>query len=49
MFSTLYGREDQLIDFFNLEKPTMIKNTHHNPSKEYAQIIENILTKNNEG
>lgn len=45
MFSTLHGREDQLIDFFNLEKPTIIKKTYHNPSKEYAQIVENILAK----
>ena len=45
LFSTLFGREDQLIDFFNLEKPIILKKTHHNPSKEYAQIVENILTK----
>ena len=42
-FSTLFGREDELKEFFTLEKPTLINRNSYNPSKNYAEKIETIL------
>jgi hypothetical protein len=42
-FSTIHGREDKLKEFFNLEKPKLIKHNSYNPSKKYAEKIETIL------
>lgn len=42
-FSTLYGREDELKEFFSLEKPVLNHRNSYNPSKKYAEKIETIL------
>lgn len=42
-FSTLFGREDELKEFFSLEKPALNQRNNYNPSKKYAEKIEKIL------
>ena len=44
-YSDLYGRENELISFFNLEKRHIIINNKHNTSNKYSKIIKKIINK----
>ena len=44
-YSDLYGREDELISFFNLEKKYIIINKKYNTSKKYSNTIKKIIKK----